>query len=125
MADAESAVEKAVGFLQKTSSATGGSLFDHLSDIVSTVRSPSSPCARTPSAIQILKERPHEALDVLETSYILKRAQRRGEDAPVPEYANAVPLRRLRILARCRVPLERRPCSPHGGLSRSPKVHER
>ena len=123
MADAESAVEEAVRFLQKTSSATGGSLFDHLSDIVSTVRSPSSPCARTPSAIQILKERPHDALDVLETSYILKRAQQRGEDAPVPGYA--VPLRRLRILARCRVPLERRPCSPHGGLPRSPKVHER
>ena len=96
MSDAESMVEEAIGFLQKTSSATGGSLFDHLTDIVSTVRSSSSPCDRNPLGIQILKERPHDALDVLEASYILKRFQRKGEDASLPEHL--VPRCRLRIL---------------------------
>ncbi|KAK9856818.1 hypothetical protein WJX84_000031 [Apatococcus fuscideae] len=59
----EGRVEDSLAFLQKTSSKNGQSVFDHFVDVVQ----------------QILEERPAQAVDLLETSYLVKRSKGRTD----------------------------------------------
>ncbi|KAK9832258.1 hypothetical protein WJX74_004503 [Apatococcus lobatus] len=72
----EGRVEESLAFLQKTSSKNGQSVFDHFVDVVQ----------------QILEERPNQAVDLLETSYLVKRSKGRSDSGYEIEPAQPFPV---------------------------------
>lgn len=68
-------VSAAVAFLQKTSSTAGGSVYDHLAAVVG----------------KVLEEQPDSAVNLLETSVLLKKTSYNAPDpvAPAPEPVDA------------------------------------